>query len=301
MTVKKTILITGATAGIGRHAALELARRGHHVIATGRRQDALDSLSRESAGTKLDVMRLDVTDAQSIAKALVEVEELTCGRGIDVLINNAGYGQMGPIELVSDAEVRRQYDTNVFGLLAVTRAFLPMLRAKGAARIVNVSSIGGRVTFPLMGVYNSTKYAVESLSDALRNELAPWGIQVSLLEPGPIKTEFGDRAMDGISHLRDTTSPYAPVVARADEMAKQFESSSYGPGTTTRALVHAVESRRARIRYVAPFTAGILLWLTAIVPTRWMDAVMRRLTGLTPRAIAAAAPNAPRLASSSAA
>src|ERR1700733_9145953 len=168
------ILITGATAGIGRHAALHLAHAGHRVIATGRRKDALAALAKEAKGTKLETMELDVTVASSIEAAKAEVDKRTDGYGLDVLVNNAGYGLMGPLEEISDADLRAQYDTNVFGLVAMTRAFLPQMRLRGSGRIVNVSSMGGRMTFPFMGAYNSTKYAIESMSDALRMELAPF-------------------------------------------------------------------------------------------------------------------------------
>src|SRR4051794_39927695 len=153
----KTILITGATAGIGRHAALELVRQGHHVIATGRREAALATLKDEAAplasksGGRLDVLKLDVTDAASVGSAVLEVDALTDSRGLDVLVNNAGYGQMGPVEEVTDADLRRQYDTNVFGLMSVTRAFLPRMRARGEGRIVNVGSIGGGAALPPVG------------------------------------------------------------------------------------------------------------------------------------------------------
>ncbi len=283
----KTILITGATAGIGRHAALELVRQGQHVIATGRREAALQTLADEAralakkSGGRLDVLRLDVTDAASVDNAVTEVDTLTGERGIDVLVNNAGYGQMGPVETVTDADVRRQYETNVFGLLSVTRAFLPRMRARGEGRIVNVGSIGGRVTFPLMGVYNSTKYAVESLSDALRNELAPFGISVSIIEPGPIATEFNDVAMETVDRRGFDESPYEAILLRADAVQKRFESSSSGPEVTTRAIVHACTGRRANIRYVAPRMLGFVLFFLAFVPTRLVDFVIQRAVGLT--------------------
>ena len=283
----KTILITGATAGIGRHAALELVRQGQHVIATGRREAALKTLADEAAalakesGGRFDTLRLDVTDAASVAEAVAEVDKLTGDRGLDVLVNNAGYGQMGPVEEVSDADVRRQYETNVFGLLSVTRAFLPKMRERREGRVVNVGSIGGRVTFPLMGVYNSTKYAVESLSDALRNELAPFGVAVSIIEPGPIATEFNDRAMETIDVERLGGSPYEAIVVRADKFRAKFESGSSGPEVTTRAIVHACLGRRPAIRYVAPRVLGLVLFFLALVPTRLVDFVIQRITGLT--------------------
>ncbi len=285
----KTILITGATAGIGRHAALELLRQGHHVIATGRREAALATLKSEAEkeasvgknGGRLDVLALDVTSADSVASAVAQVDVLTEGRGLDVLVNNAGYGQMGPVEEVSDADLRRQYDTNVFGLMSVTRAFLPKMRARGDGRIVNVGSIGGRYTFPLMGAYNSTKYAVESLSDALRLELAPFGIDVSIIEPGPISTEFNDRAMDTIDVSAFAGSAYEPIIKQAERFRKQFEATASGPEVTTRAIVHASLARRPRVRYVVPRMLAVVLAMLAFVPTRLVDFLMQRASGLT--------------------
>ncbi|MBA2539935.1 MAG: SDR family NAD(P)-dependent oxidoreductase, partial [Deltaproteobacteria bacterium] len=162
---KKIILITGATAGIGRITALHLAEQGHHVIATGRKVAELDSLRAQaidkpgSAGGKLDTLQLDVTSAESIATAVRDVATLTSGHGLDVLVNNAGFGVLGPSAEITDSEMRRQYETNVFGLMAVTRAFLPRMLERKSGRIINVSSVGGRITLPYFGVYNSTKYA----------------------------------------------------------------------------------------------------------------------------------------------
>ncbi len=280
----KTILITGATAGIGRHAALSLVRQGHHVIATGRREAALATLAEDARAIgagRLDVLRLDVTDEVAVKAAAEAVRELTGGRGIDVLVNNAGYGQMGPMETVSDQELRRQFDTNVFGLMNVTRTFLPQMRAKGAGRVVNVGSIGGRMTFPLMGAYNATKYAVESISDALRNEVAPFGIHVSIVEPGPIKTEFNDRAMETIPLERFAGSPYEKVVRGADRLRERFEQQSATPEVTTRAIVPAALAKRPRVRYVVPFSSAIMLAIVENLPTRIFDAVIRALAGLS--------------------
>jgi short-subunit dehydrogenase len=291
----KTILITGATAGIGRHAALELVRQGHHVIATGRRENALVALAEEAAKIgkgKLEGIRLDVCDEEAVKAVAADVLERTNGRGIDVLVNNAGYGQMGPLEEVSDAELRKQYDTNVFGLMNVTRAFLPKMRERGNGTIINVSSIGGRTTFPLMGAYNSTKYAVESLSDALRRELAPFGIAVSLVEPGPIRTEFNDTAMATINHDRVGASVYAPVVAQAEKFREKFEKQSAGPEVTTKAIVHAVNARRPRVRYVVPFSSALMLAIVSWLPTRAVDAIFRVMSGLTKKNLASIPPPA---------
>lgn len=288
-TSRKTILITGATAGIGRHAALELVRLGHHVIATGRREKALDELAKEAraivvdtdGGGKLDVLRLDVTDDDAVEASIATVNELTNDHGIDVLINNAGYGQMGPLESVTTADLRKQFDTNVFGLMAMTRAYVPQMRKRGSGRVINVGSIGGRFTFPLMGAYNATKYAVESLSDALRNELAPFGVDVAIVEPGPIKTEFNAVAMDTIDNDRVSTSPYAPVLAQAEKVKSRFDSRAAGPEATTKAIVHAVTARRPKVRYVVPPMFAIGLTLLSILPTRLVDRIMRAASGLT--------------------
>lgn len=283
----KTVLITGATSGIGRHAALELVRRGHYVIATGRRQNALDSLREEAraiattSGGKLDTVKLDVTREADVRLARASVLGLTGGRGVDVLVNNAGYGQMGPLETVTDAELRKQFETNVFGLMSVTRAFLPEMRERGQGRIINIGSIGGRVTFPLMGAYNSTKYAVESLSDALRIELAPFGIAVSIVEPGPIRTEFNDRAIETLDPSKLAGSIWAPVMEQAERIRQDVEAQAVGPEVTTQAIVHAALSRRPRVRYVVPFKSSVLLAVLAVLPTRLVDAAMRLAAGLT--------------------
>jgi short-subunit dehydrogenase len=282
----KTILITGATAGIGRHAALELVRQGHHVIATGRREAALATLADEARALatgagRLDTLRLDVTDEAAVQAAVADVAALTDGHGVDVLVNNAGYGQMGPVETVTDAELRKQFDTNVFGLMNVTRAFLPQMRARGEGRVVNVGSIGGRVTFPLMGAYNATKYAVESISDALRNEVASFGVHVSIVEPGPIRTEFNDRAMETIPLDRFDGSPYEKVVSGAEKLRARFEASSATPEVTTRAIVHAAFAKRPRVRYVVPFSSALALAFFEMLPTRLFDAMIQKLAGLT--------------------
>jgi NAD(P)-dependent dehydrogenase (short-subunit alcohol dehydrogenase family) len=284
---KKTILITGATTGIGRHAALYLAERGHRVIATGRNLKALADLGRAASG-KLEVLRLDVNDAGSIAAAAAEVDRLTGGRGVDVLVNNAGYGLPGALEEITDGDLRAQFETNVFGLMAVTRAFLPKMRERGEGRVINVSSIGGRVTMPMFGAYHATKYAVEAISDALRMELAPFGIQVALIEPGPIKTEFGARSVNEIAKYRSDASPYAAVYRRADEIAAMADKNSADPVVVSRAIAHAALARRARVRYVAPRALRPVIGLARVLPARLFDWVMTRYLGLTRKRLAAA-------------
>lgn len=294
MTEAQTVLITGATAGLGRHAALHLAKKGHRVIATGRREEALASLRKEAEGTKLETLVLDVTDPESIDAAVAEIARRTDGRGLDALVNNAGYGQMGPLELVSDDELRAQFDTNVFGLMAVTRAFLPAMRARGRGRIVNVSSVGGQVTFPFGGAYHATKYAVEALSDALRKELRIFGIDVVLIEPGPIRSEFAERAMGTLTRQAEVDSPYAPMLARADEIKAQTDKMSAGPEVVSRAVERAVTSRRPSTRYMVPFSSRFVVGFLRLLPTRFADWLMLRMMGATRSSPPA---GSPRLAS----
>ena len=278
-----TDLITGATAGLGRHTALKLAGCGHRVIATGRNMTALALLGNETSSAKIEAVLLDVASASSVADSYAEVYNLTQDRGVEVLINNAGYSQAGPISEIDDADLRAQFNTNVFGLMAVTRAFLPPMRACSIGRIINVSSIAGRITTPLIGAYHASKYAVEALSNALRLELAPFGINVILIEPGAIRTEFSDSAMRQVEKYRTSTSPYTTIFVDVERIRRFFDTGSIGVEVVSRAIVHTVESKRPHSRYVVPASAHLVLLPFAILPTRLMDSLLRRMTGLAVR------------------
>jgi short-subunit dehydrogenase len=279
----KIVLITGATAGIGRITALHLARQGHHVIATGRKPAELDKVAAEATGGagKLDTLLLDVSSQASIDAAVTAVDQLTDGHGLDVLVNNAGFGVLGPSAEISDAEMRRQYETNVFGLMNVTRAFLPRMLDRRAGRIINVSSVGGRITLPYFGVYNSTKYAVESLSDALRYELRPFGIDVALIEPGIIRTTFEATALAGLTELRG--GRYAAAIGRYEQMSRTADRFASDPIVIAKAIARAVRARRASARYVAPRSTNMVLWFRALAPTALWDWTMRKVGYLSPR------------------
>jgi len=276
----KTVLVTGATSGIGRFTALHLAKRGYHVIGSGRREAELTKLADEARalGHRVDVVRMDVTSESSIATAKAEVDRLTGGRGVDVLVNNAGFGLIGPMTEISDAELRRQYDTNVFGLMAVTRAFVPAMQARRAGRVINVSSVGGRMTFPFMGAYNSTKYAVESISDALRWELRPFNIDVAMIEPGVIRTEFADIAMDGTQQYANT--PYGAAIAKADKLRGRMEATASGPLPVARAIERAIKVYRPAPRYIAPRITWLALLFKALTPDWIWDWSMRQFAFL---------------------
>ena len=270
----KTFLITGATAGIGRTTALHLAKQGHVVFATGRNVALLDALATEAAGTKLTTLTLDVTDAESIAAAARQVDVATNGVGLDVLVNNAGYGQLGPIEAMTTELLQKQFDTNVFGLVAVTRAFLPKMRQRGRGRVINVSSVGGRLSMPFMGAYTATKFAVEGLTDALRVELQPFGVDVVIVQPGYIRTNFAETSMDALKNALKGT-PWAALGASAASVLGRFEATASDPIVVAQAIERAATTRWPRARYVAPWWASVSFALTWL-PTAFQDFVIRK-------------------------
>src|SRR5436853_5771809 len=203
--VSRAVLITGCSTGIGRATAEQLAARGWTVYATARRPESIRDLSTRGCKT----IALDVCDEVSM-RAAVETVERAEG-AVGVLVNNAGYGQEGAFEEVPMAEVRRQFETNVFGLVRLTQLVLPGMRRQGWGRVVNLSSMGGRLTLPGGAFYHATKYAVEALSDALRFEVRPFGVDVIVIEPGPIRTQFGDTAIAAVKRVESAGSPDAEL------------------------------------------------------------------------------------------
>ena len=280
----RTVLVTGATAGIGRFLALDLAARGHRVFASGRNEKALAELVAEGAakGLAVSTVVLDVTSKESIAAAAAAVRAQTGGHGVDILVNNAGYGQAGPMLELDDATLREQFETNVFGLMAVTRAFVPAMIERGRGWVLNVSSVGGRITFPFFGAYHASKYAVEAMSDAMRTELKGQGVSVVLIEPGPITSKFSERAFGSLPSGQDD-SPYAPSYQRATSIRAASDRTSFGPEYVGAAVQRAIGSRWPRARYMAPWFLAIPFALLPLVPTRLLDAIFRRAFGLRTR------------------
>ncbi len=271
-----TVLLTGATSGIGRSTARALVQRGHRVLAAGRDQVALHALADE-----LDVVpiRLDLTDPTSIDDALARVRA-EAPAGIDVLVNNAGMGVLAPMSEIEPADLRRQFETNVFGLVTLTQRLVPQMRERGRGKVINVSSVGGRMTLPLLGGYNATKHALEAISDAFRYELAAFGIDVVLVEPGVIRTSFSTRAAhDGRSYL-SVTGPYARAMARGMDLMARSDVRAAAPERVARTIVAAAEARRPRARYIVPRRTVAALWLLGLLPTRWTDAIFRRVYAL---------------------
>lgn len=265
-----TILITGSSSGIGKATAQYFADKGWNVAATMRRPENEKDL-KESKSLKL--IRLDVEDAGSIREAVARtIREFG---GIDVVLNNAGYGATGPFEAANEAQIRRQFEVNVFGLMAVIQEVLPHLRERRAGTIINVSSIGGRVTFPLYSLYHGTKWCVEGFSESLSYELAPLGIRVKIVEPGAIRTDFNDRSADPL--VKDGLTAYDGFVDNFKKKASGFVEKAIPPVKVAEVIHRAATDGSSRLRYLAGTDAkafwGIRRWFgegTQMGIVRWM-------------------------------
>ncbi|MFZ0382090.1 MAG: oxidoreductase [Solirubrobacteraceae bacterium] len=269
----KAALITGCSSGIGHATALLLVREGWTVYATARRPDTLSDL--EAAGCK--TLPLDVTDEASMSAA---VNAFIAAEGaVGVLINNAGYSQSGAVESVPLDQVRRQFETNVFGLIRMCQLVLPGMRDQHWGRIVNLSSMGGRLTFPGGGLYHGSKYAVEAISDALRFEVQGFGVRVIVIEPGLIVTNFGETAAGSVGDW-DGAGPYADFnrdVARAieDVYHGPLAKLGGGPEAVAKAIAGALNSEHPKTRYPVTVSAHVMINQRRLMPDRLWDRVMR--------------------------
>lgn len=275
--VSKIAAVTGASRGIGRATALELARRGYRVYALARSESELQTLSGEARGTAADIVPLtiDMADAASRRDAVVAVMDATEGYGLDVLINNAGYGQMGPMEEVSADQLRRQLEVNVVGLLDFTQPFIPPMRERRSGTIVNVSSVAGRLVAPFSGAYAASKSALEAISDALRLELTPFGVRVILVEPGPIRTSFSETARAMTPAGSD--SPYADLVQRFEQGRKGWYIFEEGPESVARTIAKAVEKEHPRARYTVTIPARLTNLARRLAPDFVSDWALSRV------------------------
>ena len=283
MPQTKVVLVTGATSGIGRETALYLGRLGYRVFATGRNPAALEVLAQEAGELPVEVLPLDVTQLDSVRTAGEAVAERTEGRGLDVLVNNAGFGTVGPLEVVDEQEVQAQFDTNVVGLLRVTQQFVPQMRERGAGTVINISSVVGKVALPLQGAYSATKHAVEALSDGLRMELAAFGVRVVIVEPGAIVTHFGETVTSTQERYAD--SPYGPALQAWGHMVERTYRGAPGPEVIARAIARILRKRRPAARYVVPWSNRLFIWLLGALPRSWADVIIRRVLRLTPKAL----------------
>ncbi|HTZ86737.1 MAG TPA: oxidoreductase [Solirubrobacteraceae bacterium] len=271
----KAVLITGCSSGIGRATALRLVGSGWKVYATARRPETLGELREAGCET----LALDVTDEQSMQAAVSQIEQAEGAVG--VLINNAGYSQSGAVETVPLESVRRQFETNVFGLVRLTQLVLPKMRAQRWGKIVNVGSMGGRLTFPGGGHYHATKHALEAISDALRFELRGFGIDVILLEPGLITTEFGEAATASMADVEMSgEDPYAKFNTTVGAVTKgayegPMKLLGGGPERVAKTIDRALRRRRPPARITITPSAKLTIGMRKLTPDRVWDAAMK--------------------------
>jgi NAD(P)-dependent dehydrogenase (short-subunit alcohol dehydrogenase family) len=273
----RTVLITGGTDGLGRAAALLFAEHGYRVFAAGRsteKRAQLDAIARERK-LSLETVELNVCDDESVRNAVSRV--LSQAGAIDVLVNNAGIGYMGTIEDLQIEDWRRQFETNVFGVLRVTQATLPSMRERKRGRILMMSSVAGLVTVPAQGAYSSSKHALEGLTNALRLEMFPFGIEVILIEPGYIATGMQQAAAELTSAYAEKfkTSPYAKLYARFAASAKNARAKSKTtPEDCARVMLRAIEAPRPKPRYGVTPLATIVKWGKRVLSDRAVDALV---------------------------
>jgi NAD(P)-dependent dehydrogenase (short-subunit alcohol dehydrogenase family) len=268
----RVALVTGGSSGIGEHTARQLRDAGFTTYAVARRVDRMQALGQSGVTT----FAMDVTDDASMVAG---VERVIADHGrLDVLVNNAGYGSYGSVEDVPIDEARRQFEVNVFGLARLTQLVTPHMRAQESGRIINVSSIGGKFYEPLGAWYHATKFAVEGLSDSLRVELAPYGIRVVIIEPGPIRTEWNAISRESLVEVSRGTAyeDQAEKVRTRMEKADQPMTSS-GPEVVARKIVKAATTSRPKPRYPVGRGAGTIMGARRVLPDRAFDGIVKRL------------------------
>ncbi|HAJ60269.1 MAG TPA: oxidoreductase [Cyanobacteria bacterium UBA8543] len=278
---EQIILITGASTGIGAALAQRLATEflGIRLILAARNQEKLEAVATEclKAGADVLVVPTDMGQIEQV-KALAHSAIERFGR-VDALVNNAGYGQMGPIELIAPEDAQRQFAVNFHGPLVLTQALIPLMREQGGGRIINISSLGGRVAFPAGGMYSSSKFALEALSDVMRMELEAFNIKVSVVEPGPVKTEFFGIAGNNVD-LKVSESGrtlYRAAIAAIKEIEQQTAPLAWSSQRVAGVIIRALTARNPRPRYVAATGGQIMLFLmTKLLPRRLVDFFWKR-------------------------
>ncbi len=277
MSVSRAVLVTGCSSGIGAATVRHLSVRGWKVYATARRPEVLETLQRAGVAT----LALDVTSEESMLEAVRSVE----GRegAVGVLVNNAGYMQGGAVESLSAEQIRRQFETNVFGLIRLTQLVLPGMRRQGWGRIVNVSSMGGRMTLPGGGIYHATKHSVEALSDALRFEVRRFGVDVVVVQPGLVRSQFSSRAVGSMGAVTTAAGdmPYAgfhasvKLATRDSYVQGILGRFTCEPEAVARVIGRALEARRPRTRYRVGLMAHVVLGLRTVLSDRLWDTFLR--------------------------
>jgi NAD(P)-dependent dehydrogenase (short-subunit alcohol dehydrogenase family) len=280
---KKTVVITGASSGIGRSSVSLMVQSGWQVFATVRKREDGNRLSSDFGASVLPVI-MDVTDRNSVRAAADAVESQLAGSGLDGLVNVAGVGKVLPVEYMTEQELSEIFEINVFGQIAVTRAFLPLLR-NGRGRIVNISSIGAHIAIPFGSLINASKSAFGIFSDPLRLELHPFGIHISAIEPGAIKTPAVDKTLGNIEAVIRSLPPIG--AAQYGEMLRDFARRAYdremngsGPEVVAKTVHHALTANRPRTRYIVGKHARLLAMLATLLPDRLLDKIRFRIAGM---------------------
>jgi NAD(P)-dependent dehydrogenase (short-subunit alcohol dehydrogenase family) len=278
----RSVLVTGASTGIGRATALRLDADGWRVFAGVRREEDGESL-RAAASERLTPVMLDVTDAGQIAAAADLIGKEVGEAGLDGLVNNAGVSVPSPLETIPIEDFRRQIEVNLTGQVAVTQAALPLIR-KARGRIVFLSSIGGRIAFPLTGAYHAAKFGVEAVGDIFRQELRPWGISVSVVEPGSIDTPIWDRGEREADELGARVPAreelYGKAIARYRKVVRSVADRGIPPAKVAEAIEHALTARRPRSRYLVGLDAKFQARAKVFIPTWAFDRIVARTMGL---------------------
>jgi len=275
----RAVVVTGASSGIGEASALKLATVGFDVFA-GVRKEADGERLRSESGSKVVPLSIDVTDQDSIRAAAAQVTEAVGERGLAGLVNNAGVAISGPLEFIPIEELRQQIEINLIGQVAVTQAFLGLIRA-GRGRIVNVSSIGGRIALPFAGPYAASKFGIEAISDSLRRELRPWGIEVSVIEPGSVATKIWDK---GTAKARELSANlpaegmelYGGAIAKMQKLAAETAARGMPPEEVAEDVIHALTSAKPKTRYLVGRDAKMRARVSALVSDRTFDRLVAR-------------------------
>ncbi len=282
---EQVILITGASTGIGAALARLLAVKalGIRLVLAARSQDKLEQVANDcsKAGADVLVVPTDMANVEQVtALAGSAIERF--GR-VDSLVNNAGYGQMGPVELIPIEAATRQFQVNLLGTLALIQAVIPTMREQGGGRIINISSIGGRMAFPFGGLYSSSKFALEGLSDALRMELDAFNIKVSVIEPGPVSTDFFDTAAQSVEQIvpDPQTTPYRAAFENLKNLQNKTSSRAWTSEQVAEVIFRALTAQHPNPRYIAATGGNFLVFLmTKVLPTKAVDAFWQRFYGV---------------------
>ena len=276
MSLSKTILITGCSSGIGYTTAIELKKRGHNVIATARKSEDVSRLAQEG----LTAIQLDLADSQSIKQAVNHVIELTGGH-CDALFNNGAFGQPGAVEDLTRDVLRFQFETNLFGTHELTNLLIPLMRRQGHGRIIYNSSVLGLVAMRYRGAYNASKFALEGLADTLRLELYGTNIHISLIEPGPISSNFRKNSYALYKKNIDPVHSFHNETYKAMEARLQKEGAAVAftlpAKAVTEKVIHALEAKQPKMRYYVTFPTYLFAFLKRILPMSWLDTLLRKV------------------------